>query len=135
MEEKDKNRIVLNGDGTVAIVANTGSMVNVAKTMSQKPEDVSRPLEIHVSKIGDSHIERKETKELFDWVQVEQEPKDENKRITLLLGTAGSGKSVILKDVLLALQKEKNCAVIALKSDMMMKGIRVWMSEPIWVNL
>lgn len=117
MEENKQNMVVLNGDGTVAVVAKDGSTVNVTKTMSQKPEDVSRPLEIHVSKIGDSHIERKETKALLDWVQVEQEPKEENKRITLLLGAAGSGKSVIMKDVLLALQKEKKYEVIALKSD------------------
>ena len=116
MDEKDRI-IEQHGDRNVAIIAENGSKVEVNQSLKQTSTDVSRPLEIHVSKIGDSHIERKETKALLDWVQVEQEPKEENKRITLLLGAAGSGKSVIMKDVLLALQKEKKYEVIALKSD------------------
>ena len=116
MDEKDRI-IEQHGDRNVAIIAENGSKVEVNQSLMQTSADVSRPLEIHGSKIGDSHIDRKETKELLEWVHIEQEPKDENKRITLLLGAAGSGKSVIMKDVLLALQKEQKCEVIALKSD------------------
>ena len=115
MDEKDRI-IEQHGDRNVAIIAENGSKVEVNQSLMQTSADVSRPLEIHGSKIGDSHIDRKETKELLEWVHIEQEPKDENKRITLLLGAAGSGKSVIMKDVLLALQKEQKCEVIALKS-------------------
>lgn len=61
-----------------------------------------------------SHIDRKETKELFDWIF---EPKTENKNnIAILAGSAGMGKSVVLKDLLVQLIENKT-PVLGLKSD------------------
>ena len=61
-----------------------------------------------------SHINRKETKELFDWIF---EPKTEDKNnIAILAGNAGMGKSVVLKDLLVQLIENKT-PVLGLKSD------------------
>ena len=85
----------------------------------QTADTLSRALEMHRSKIGKSHVERKETHDLLVWAKAESEPKKSEKRITLLLGAAGSGKSVIMKDVFMALRDDKKCEVVALKSDIL----------------
>lgn len=64
--------------------------------------------------VDNSHIERKETNDLLQWIKSplgkEEQP------VVLLVGGAGSGKTVILKDVFLKL-KETNVPAIALKAD------------------
>lgn len=90
---------------------------NILKT--QTADTLSRALKMHRSKIGKSHVERKETHDLLVWAKAESEPKKSEKRITLMLGTAGCGKSVIMKDVLMALLEDKKCEVVALKSDIL----------------
>ena len=85
----------------------------------QTADTLSRALEMHRSKIGNSHVERKETQDLLVWAKAESEPKKSEMRITLLLGAAGSGKSVIMKDALMALREDKKCEVVALKSDIL----------------
>ncbi|KAA9331174.1 NACHT domain-containing protein [Adhaeribacter soli] len=64
--------------------------------------------------VDNSHIERKETNDLLLWVKLPL-GKDEQP-VALLVGSAGSGKTVILKDVFLKL-KETNIPAIALKAD------------------
>ena len=61
-----------------------------------------------------SHINRKETKELFDWI-FESKTEDKN-NIAILAGNAGMGKSVVLKDLLVQLIENKT-PVLGLKSD------------------
>lgn len=116
MDEKER-KIEQHGDRNVAIIAENGAKIDMNLSLKQTSADLSRPLEIHGSKIGDSHIERKETKELLEWIETSDESSDSNKRITVLLGAAGSGKSVIMKDVYLALKKNEKYEAIALKSD------------------
>ena len=116
MDEKER-KIEQYGDRNLAIIAENGSKVEVNQSLKQTPADLSRPLEIHGSNIGNSHIERKETKELLEWIEKSDESSDSNKRITVLLGAAGSGKSVIMKDVYLALKGDEKYEVVALKSD------------------
>ena len=116
MDEMER-KIEQHGDRNVAIIAEEGAKVEVNQSLKQTSADLSRPLEIHGSKIGDSHIERKETKELLEWIEKSDESSDSNKRITVLLGAAGSGKSVIMKDVYLALKEKETYEVVALKSD------------------
>ncbi len=64
--------------------------------------------------IPDSHIERKETRELYEWIQKDLKAKEDN--IAILTGGAGCGKTVILKD-LLHLLNENGIPVLGLKSD------------------
>jgi|GEM_PF-723701 len=64
--------------------------------------------------VNNSHIERKETNDLLQWIKSPL-GKDEQP-VILLVGGAGSGKTVILKDVFLKL-KETNIPAIALKAD------------------
>jgi len=60
------------------------------------------------------HIDRQEVQKLLDWVQ---QPLPENKPpIAVLTGKAGSGKSVILQNVLKKLQEEKT-PVLGIKAD------------------
>lgn len=54
--------------------------------------------------LKDSHIARKQTDQLFDWVQSDLKSKDSH--VKLLVGNAGVGKTVIIKDLLEKLRKE-----------------------------
>jgi hypothetical protein len=68
--------------------------------------------------ISNSHIVRKETEDLLNWIQAPLRYSEENKaeNICLLVGNAGMGKTVILKDLydqLLA----KQISVLGLKAD------------------
>ncbi len=67
-----------------------------------------------------SHIDRKETKELFDWI-FEPLTKDKN-NIAILAGNAGMGKSVVLKDLLVQLIENK-IPVLGLKSDIKLLSV------------
>lgn len=65
--------------------------------------------------ISDSHIQRSETSKILAWLE---KPSTNNESsILLVVGDAGSGKTVILKDVITQLQ-ERNIAAVALKSDL-----------------
>lgn len=115
--------ITQHGEKSVAIIANAGSHISVQHI--QTFADISAALEAHISKIGNYHIERQETNTLIDWIKQSQEPidpLDNEKRIALLLGKAGSGKSVIMKDILLALQNDVHYNVLAFKSDIFYDG-------------
>lgn len=68
--------------------------------------------------LNNSHIERKETSELFDWINSERKEKRSN--VALLVGEAGMGKSVVIKELLTKLQKNE-IATYAIKADM--KGV------------
>jgi hypothetical protein len=60
------------------------------------------------------HIIRKETNSIFDWIQSDLEINDKN--IYVLIGNAGYGKSVILKELYEKLENE-GIIVIGLKAD------------------
>lgn len=64
--------------------------------------------------LSDSHIERKETSELRNWIYKELNKDETN--IAILTGGAGTGKTVVLKDLLSQLH-ENNTPVLGLKSD------------------
>jgi hypothetical protein len=62
----------------------------------------------------DSHIERKETTQLLNWIK---EPLNEKEDpLAILVGTPGIGKSVVLKDLLEKLEEEK-ISYIGIKAD------------------
>ena len=63
---------------------------------------------------GKIHIERDETKDLFNWITTETDEKTPS--IVLLVGNAGYGKSVVLKD-LFSLLKSHDIPSLAIKAD------------------
>lgn len=68
--------------------------------------------------IFDSHIERKETAQLLDWVNspADKNIQEKELNICLLAGNAGMGKTVILKDLYDALTAQE-IPVLGLKAD------------------
>lgn len=60
------------------------------------------------------HIDRVETQKLYDWIVEEIKEKESN--ISLLVGNAGSGKSVILKDLFTTLSRNE-IPVLGIKVD------------------
>jgi len=65
-------------------------------------------------KLSNSHLPRKETTQLLNWIEAPLTL--EEKGITLLVGEPGSGKSVILRDVLHVLE-ERQIPVLGIKAD------------------
>lgn len=64
--------------------------------------------------ISNSHIARPEVDEIYNWIKAEA--KEPHKNIALVVGVAGCGKSVIMRDVLLCCQNN-SIPVLGLKSD------------------
>lgn len=78
-------------------------------------EEASIDLTSYTNKFkGEIHLKRSETNTLFEWVQRDLTEKDS--KISLLVGNAGMGKSVILKD-LIDLLNEQNIPVLGIKVD------------------
>ncbi len=61
-----------------------------------------------------SHIERKETTELYNWIFSDLKEKESN--IAVLTGNAGTSKTVIIKDLIELLDRD-NIPVLGLKTD------------------
>lgn len=72
------------------------------------------------SNLPNSHIKRNETTVLNDWIY--KELQDEESNITILAGDAGTGKSVILRDLVHLLNNNK-IPVLGLKADKKMIDI------------
>lgn len=64
--------------------------------------------------LPNSHINRKETTEILNWINKPLEEEESN--ICILAGNAGTGKTVILKDIF-DLLNSKNIPVLGLKAD------------------
>lgn len=64
--------------------------------------------------LHNSHIERKETTELYNWIFSDLKEKESN--IAVLAGNAGTGKTVIIKDLIELLNRD-NTPVLGLKAD------------------
>lgn len=74
-------------------------------------------LKNYFSKNKDTHIHRKETDEIVNWVESELPGKDCLERILVLKGKKGVGKTTILKDAYSALVNESDYSVLAIKCD------------------
>ena len=64
---------------------------------------------------ADKHIPRKQTDELCQWI--DQEHDKEKERVALLVGAPGTGKSVVMHDVLQVMEERTDVYVLGLKSD------------------
>lgn len=98
-------------------------------------EEIKKQLKIASSELSfidnnfylpDTHIERKETNDLYQWIITDskssEKEKDERHNISILTGNAGIGKTVILKD-LLDILNQNNIPVLGLKADKKRLGI------------
>lgn len=63
----------------------------------------------------DKHIPRQQTKELIEWIEADQI--NEKEHVLLLIGAPGSGKSVVMHDILEQLESRSDVYVLGLKSD------------------
>ena len=63
----------------------------------------------------DKHIPRKQTCDLCAWIDAEHNK--EKERVALLVGAPGSGKSVVMHDVLQIMESREDVYVLGLKSD------------------
>lgn len=98
-------------------------------------EEIKKQLKIASSELSfidnnfylpDTHIERKETTDLYQWIITDrkssEKEKNERHNISILTGNAGIGKTVILKD-LLDILDQNNIPVLGLKADKKRLGI------------
>ncbi len=75
-------------------------------------QKASGTLRLYRSNIQGVHLERPETNHLFEWIKTTSE----SNQVAFLIDIAGSGKSVIMKDLLERLEKE-GMPVLAIKAD------------------
>lgn len=122
MLDKKEYKTVNFQDGATYIEKNEGTINYYSSEVSLSEEDIlfnisnaSVDLSTYDNKFqGKIHIERKETAELYDWIN--RSLKDDESRIALLVGSAGYGKSVVLKDLWDLLNKT-NIPVLGIKVD------------------
>ena len=99
------------GNGTI-VVNNNYQQIN---TLSE----VSKYLRSWYSFVyKEKHIERAETEKLWNWITRWEDVKNPMDRVSLLVGDAGSGKSVVMHDLLLRLENE-GIKTLGLKSDLL----------------
>lgn len=103
-------------------ISNSGNRVNLPEATILSDFKVAS---IHLSNwknefghLENTHIKRRETTTLFDWINQPLKPNESC--IKLVVGSAGMGKSVIMKD-LYHLLLENNIPVLGLKSDKLLK--------------
>jgi hypothetical protein len=105
----DSSLLINNNNGDIYI---GGYVTDAASSFKETSMDL---LNWRSTLIDDIHIDRGETNELYDWIFKEADtPK---KRVALLVGNAGIGKSVVLHDLLVKLQTISKISVLALKAD------------------
>lgn len=118
-EDKKTNNFAINGkDGKMNIfnapVYGIGLSMNNIEII-QSFREASALIRDYRSIVADNfHIERPVTTELFDWLK--QDNTDIKEHVCALLGNAGQGKTVVMRDLLLKLEKEK-IPTLAIKAD------------------
>lgn len=120
MENKVKNTLSLKGDNNEVhqtININQKLPINVNEILKQfqviTNSDFSN-LKGYFGALKNTHIQRKETANLSNWINSTLSEKD--LPIAVLTGNAGYGKSIILKNLVSDLQRQ-NIPIIALKAD------------------
>lgn len=104
------------GEKAIAVNNNDGNIYFNSKNQIELKslEMASVGLETWKSDILDEHFERDEVKEIFSWINEKaNKPKD---RISVVVGNAGMGKSVVMSDILKKLEAQ-NIPVLGIKLD------------------
>ena len=116
MIDEHANKVTQTGDHAVNIINNGGKLtVNGIHKSYRTLLDASADLRSWYGFVyKDKHIKRNETSVLLKWI--EKNAESDSDRVHLLVGEAGSGKSVILRDVLISLEQQ-GIKVLGLKAD------------------
>lgn len=88
------------------------------KAKSKSFSEVSTALKSVNRKSGSQHIERPQTKKLFDWICSDLSQRKPSGRIAALLGDPGTGKTVIMADLVDELEMV-GIPVVGLKADLL----------------
>lgn len=122
LDKKNIKNINIDGENPIYVESNNGelhihqgksklSIKNIMENIDRASIDLSSYTNRFQEKI---HIDRDETKVLYDWMH--KDFTEGESRIALLVGNAGSGKSVIMRD-LYDLVKENNIPTLGIKAD------------------
>lgn len=106
------------GDNSIYVERNVGQIFiggNFIEEPTSAFSTVSSELKNYTATIT-PHIHRDEVNEVVEWIAREAE-KEGSSRLALVYGKAGAGKSVVMHDVLEALQVRSDYLVLGLKSD------------------
>jgi len=104
---------------------------NIIKKSFEKASLFLAQVKNYFEKEPDTHIERKETTQIIDWLEVELT--HQKKNILILEGEKGMGKSVILKDLYEKLI-HKNYTVLGIKADKYYATIPRELENKIFLN-
>lgn len=108
----DNSHTNLNSGSGTMIINNTAGQVRTL-------EEASSDLRSWYSCVYlDKHINRTETQKLWQWVQLWEDVEEPMDRVTLLVGDAGTGKSVVMRDLLVLLEQNE-IKTLGLKSDIL----------------
>ena len=117
----DNPSIVYNGEHAQANVnAGSGSMtVNNNYMHVRSFEEASSGLRSWYNcAFADKHFERVESKKILEWISTPIRDNNPSNRVSLLVGDAGTGKSVIMRELLETLEGN-GTKVLGLKSDLL----------------
>jgi hypothetical protein len=125
MEKKGENTLRIKGKNNTIIQGAENSPININQVAPIDVDEILKQFQViansdfstlkgHFGALTNTHIQRKETTNLSNWINSTLSEKD--LPIAVLKGNAGYGKSVILKNLVSDLQRQ-NIPIIALKAD------------------
>ncbi len=101
-----------------SMAADIAEIKQAVKAKSKSFSELSTSLKSVNRKSGSQHIERSQTKRLFDWICSDLSQRKPSGRIAALLGDPGTGKTVIMADLVDELETV-GIPVVGLKADLL----------------
>lgn len=101
-----------------SMAADIAEIKQAVKAKSKSFSEISTALKSVNRKSGSQHIERSQTKRLFDWICSDLAQRKPSGRIAALLGDPGTGKTVIMADLVDELETV-GIPVVGLKADLL----------------
>ena len=106
----------------------TKEILQTIKAPHNNLYEASTILRAHYSEIvPEHHIEREETRQLYNWIKADVGEKSEN-RVAVLLAGAGFGKTVVMHDLLKMLEDD-GAPVLGIKLDSLFSSSEVSLDE------
>lgn len=101
-----------------SMAADIAEIKQAVKAKSKSFSEISSALKSVNRKSGSQHIERSQTKRLFEWICSDLSQRKPSGRIAALLGDPGTGKTVIMADLVDELETV-GIPVVGLKADLL----------------